>query len=164
MDSLAQVTLVWHCHSEFSDSGEPSVLKQSVYVCAPRSTHNIHVTCHTLILHYPFFILILTWPHILFPNNTILKGLFSWFSRPFSRVSKEPVTTGQPQPIEDFLPLIKTFVSKIGNGLFPGHSCLSHHWQLLTLGKESNSPAFCTTKWYLIRPFSPSLTCWISFW
>ena len=32
MDFLAQVTLVWHCHSEFSDSDKPSVLKQSVYV------------------------------------------------------------------------------------------------------------------------------------
>jgi len=164
MDSLAQVTLVWHCHSEFSESGKPSVLKQSVYVRGPRPTHNIHVTCHTLILHYPFFILILTWPHILFSNNTVLKGLFSWFSRPFSRVSKEPVTMGLPPPKEDLLPLIKTFIFKICNGLFPGRSCLFYHWQLLTLEKEIKIPAFCTTKWYLIWPFSRSLTCWISFW
>ena len=32
MDSPSPVTLVQHCSSEFSDSGEPSVFKQSVYV------------------------------------------------------------------------------------------------------------------------------------
>jgi len=32
MNSLSPVTLVSHCRSEFSDRGEPSVLKQSVHV------------------------------------------------------------------------------------------------------------------------------------
>ena len=37
MDSPSSV-LVWHCGSEFSDSGEPGVLKQSVYVRGLRSS------------------------------------------------------------------------------------------------------------------------------
>ena len=70
-DSPSSVTLVQHCHSEFSVSGEPSGLKKSVYVRGPRCSQVCVVSASRTQASMPLLFVSITMPsysHSSFPD------------------------------------------------------------------------------------------------